>query len=99
MSADGKHVYAKLLWIDIHFSIRLDCIYMNQCIRILFLNKLCSFCNRLDGSDFIIYLHEGNQNGIRPDCPPHLLQGNRSLVIYRKVSNLITILFQISAGS
>ena len=95
MSADREKVYMHFCRINSHFSIGLNGIHMKKRLWITLFDQCPRFRDRLHRSDFIIYLHEGNQNGIRPDCRFQIVQRNHTISIYRKICDFISVFLQI----
>ena len=56
------------------------------------------FLNGFNGPDFIVGKHDGNQDGIGPDCLLKFIQLDHPVLIHIQVGDLISPLLQILAG-
>ena len=49
----------------------------------------CSdLCDRLDGSDLVVCIHDGYENRIRPDCLFHIRRRDHAVLIDRQIRHL-----------
>ena len=87
MPADRQHIDVKFFRKNPVLPIGLDGIYMKQDLLIISLDKLSDFRNRLHCSDFIVYIHCGNQNRILIQLRLQIIQADVSMLIDRKIGN------------
>ena len=94
MSADRKQIDIHLFRIDRQLSICLDCIYMEQNIRILLFEQRSCLRDRLNRSDLIIDHHHRHQNRILANGMLQILKADMAFFIHRQKRNLISLLLQ-----
>ena len=61
------HVYSRGFRKQGQFAEALDVIYVKKTVGILSLYDFCRFLHGLDGADLIIYMHDGDQDGVVPE--------------------------------
>ena len=94
VSADRKQVYSLFFRTDLIFSVCLDRINMEQCLRIFLLNALADRLDRLYCSDLVIDVHHRYQDRVLADSFFQILQRNMSQMIDRKIGHLKAHLLQ-----
>ena len=94
VSADGKQVNSLFFRTDLIFSICLDRIDMEQCLRIFLLDALADRLDRLYCSDLVIDVHHRHQDRVLADSFFQILQRNMSQMIDRKIGHLKAHLLQ-----
>ena len=94
VSADGKQVNSLFFRTDLIFSICLDRIDMEQCLRIFLLDALADRLDRLYCSDLVIDVHHRHQDRVLADSFFQILQRNMPQMIDRKIGHLKAHLLQ-----
>ena len=95
MPGHREHIYVHRLNIDGDFAEALGRIGVNA---YLFLPRdPGDFIDRLNRSDLVVGMHDGNQDGVRPDGGGHIVQADHAGVIDIHIGGLETLLFQVSA--
>ena len=96
MARKGKHVNVLLLDIDRHIADGLHRIGVEQ--NAFIAADFPDFRNRLDGADFVVRVHDGDQRRIRPNGLFNLLRRNQTHAVDREIGHLKAVFFQVFAG-
>src|SRR3990172_5510069 len=97
MTGQGQQVYTQVIDCCGYLSHRLGSIRMEEDPVVL--RDLCNLVNRLDGSRFIVGMHDGNKNGlasygffnavgINPSVPIHADTGHRRPKSFQKAAGI-----------
>ena len=71
---------------------------MKQGGRVLPADQGADVLHRLHRADLIVHVHDGDQNGVRPDGRPQLLQRNVAVAVYGQVGHLKALFLQKCQG-
>src|SRR3954470_14769393 len=93
---DGVQVDFQLLDIDRDFSCRLHAIGMKVDVRSF--GDISNFLDRLNGSDLIIGVHDGNENRVRTYCAANVFWIDKAVGGNSEPGDFATLLLQIPAG-
>ena len=93
MSAGAEHIDVALIYIDRQLAISLHCIGVEQ--NAVLLCDLSDLFDRLDRTDFIVCIHNRDQDRIRADCFLQLIKLYCTIFIYINISHFIAALLQI----
>src|SRR5260370_14934719 len=63
-----------------------------------FLGDAADFFERLDGAELVVGVHDGDQNGFRPDGAAQILEINLSFAISRQIGDASACFFECLAG-
>src|SRR5256884_1561982 len=94
--ADGQQVDVVPLDVDRNLAHCLHAVHRKE--NPAFLGNLADFRDGVDHANFVIGVHDGDQNRRRLDGRFQILQADPSVALYREISHLKTVLFQILAG-
>ena len=96
MPRDGKKIDIHLVYINGHRAESLHGIGMKH--NALFLAHRADLLNGLDGADFVVGKHDGNQDGLVRNGVFHLLRRYQAVFVYLKIRYLKALFFQRLAG-
>ena len=96
MSGDGKQIAADALYVDRDLSRRLHRIGME--VNIGFGGDFADLFDRLQHAGFIVGHHDGDEPGIRPQRPAHVVGINLAPAVHRNVGDFAARCFQMLAG-
>ena len=92
MGRDTHHIYSQFFYIDIHQTICLDSIGMK--IRLMLLEHLAYFFDRLLDTCLIIHIHDGNEHGIFRNGFCQIIERNFSVTVHRQVGDIKSLFSQ-----
>ena len=84
MSAHRHHIHSNSLWKNTVFPKSLNRIHMEQNVFIIILHNLHCFLDRLHGTNLIIHIHDGHENGILAKCLFQCIQTDSAILIHRQ---------------
>ena len=96
MCADGQQVDVVLLNVNGNFAHRLHAIHCKE--NPVFLGNLADFRDGVDHANFIVGVHDGDQNRGRLDGCFQVVQADAAVTLHRQIANLKTMLLQVLAS-
>ena len=96
VGGDGGEVHVHLLHVEGHLADGLDGVGVEE--HFLLFGDLPDFLNRLQHADFVVGVHDGDEDGLVGDSSAQLVQINQAFFAHRQVGDLAAVLLQPLAG-
>ena len=93
---ERNHVQIVFLHVDRNFSGRLHAVGMEQ--DALFLGNLADFLDGLDHADFVVGVHDGDQNRFRGDGAAQVVKIDAAVFCNREVGHFVAVLLEAFTG-
>ena len=94
VGADGEQVDHGLFGADHELSVGLDGVHVKQGGGVLPADQGADVLHRLHCADLIVHVHDGDQDGVRPDGLLQLLKGNVAVAVHGQVGHLKSLFLQ-----
>src|SRR6266849_2922894 len=92
VAAQGQQVDVVLLDVDRNLANGLDAVHREE--DTVLLGQLADFRHRVDDANFVVGVHDGNQDGLGRNGLAHIFWIDPAVALHREISHLKTVLFQ-----
>src|SRR5690554_1994808 len=96
MGGERKQVHTQLFYVNRDCSYSLHSVCMKDYSPLM--HNIADLRNWLDGSHFIVGMHQTDQDSLISNSLPHCLRGNHSILVYWEIGYRKTMFFHISTG-
>ncbi len=93
---DGEQVDAVALHVHGNFADGLHAIHMEE--NALFLGDFADFFDGLNDADFVVGVHDGDQNRFRRDGLAQIVEIDAAVFLHRQIGDLVAVFLEALAG-